>query len=100
MDDDKISNKILGQLDKIKVTNREETGVGFYTLIELSCPLGESPKEIMHEYNFNHPNFEHGGSFMCSILNETTVEIEAVSFGGTEWPYSLNFHEKDFSEIC
>ena len=65
---------------------RQETGVGFYSTIKLNPPLSQIPDVKMWEFNFSHPEFPHGGSYMCSVLDDATVELEAVTFGGEKWP--------------
>lgn len=77
-----IKKRIYGAVS----INREETGSGFYSTIKLTPPLHNIPDIKMWEFNFKHPNFPDGGSYMCSIVNEFKLELEAVTLGGAVWP--------------
>lgn len=81
-----LSKEIRARIESSTVTKREFTGVGFYSTINLIPPLEVLPSLRMWEFNFRHPAFPHGGSFMCSFKNIESIEIEAVALGGAEWP--------------
>lgn len=85
-DESILSRSIREQLAEAKGVNWEETGVGFYSTIKLGSPLKEMPNIRMWEFNFNHPDFPYGGSFMCTIVKECELELEAVTLGGANWP--------------
>ena len=94
---DKLSCNILERIRNAKSIEGEETGVGFFSVIELNSPLDEVPEIRMYEYNFNHPNFPHGGSYMCVIVSKSELELEAVTLGGTHWPNPIG--DNLFEEI-
>ncbi len=77
-------------IDQAISSNYDDTGVGFYSTVELKTPLKKIPDIKMWEYNFNHPKFSYGGSFMCTIINESQLELEAVAFGGDNWPTKID----------
>ncbi|WP_189473112.1 hypothetical protein [Litchfieldella qijiaojingensis] len=83
---DKLCSEINEQIGGAESVGWEETGVGFYSTILLKSPLSEIPHVRMWEYNFSHPDFPHGGSYMCTIISESELELEAVAFGGADWP--------------
>lgn len=85
--DDELSRAINERMNDAESIDWEETGVGFYSTIKLKSPLINVPDIRMWEYNFSHPDFPHGGSFMCTIVSENELELEAVTFGGANWPY-------------
>lgn len=64
----------------------ENTGVGFFSTIKLNSPIPVIPTMRMWQYNFRHPDFPHGGSYMCYIVDDQELELEAVTFGGADWP--------------
>ena len=82
--------EIKKRIKDLTCVAREETGVGFYSSIKLIPPLETVPEVKLYEFNFNHPDFPHGGSYMCWILNEHEMELEAVTFGGTDWPNPID----------
>lgn len=84
---DELSRAINERLDKAESSDWEETGVGFYSTIKLKFPLAEVPSIRMWEYNFAHPEFPHGGSFMCTVVSKDALELEAVALGGVNWPH-------------
>ena len=66
--------------------DRKDTGVGFYSTIKLHPPLGTVPDVKMWELNFTSSKLPSGGSFMCTIVDEGTLELEAVALAGARWP--------------
>ena len=95
--DDDLSIAIREKINEAESVDWEETGVGFYSKIRMNSLLGELPDVRMWEYNFSHPKFPHGGSFMCTIISESELELEAVAFGGANWPYLNSIEE--FKEL-
>jgi len=87
--EDKLSLAIRKRIGEAESINREETGVGFYSTIKLKSPLVEVPGIRMYDYNFNHPDFPYGGSFICAVVSVYELELEAVTFGGADWPYPI-----------
>ena len=85
-DSSELSSEIKQSLNGADSTNREETGVGFYSTIKLGSPLVEVPDIKMWEFNFSHPSFPDGGSYMCTVVSENELELEAVTLGGANWP--------------
>lgn len=85
-DSNELSSEIKSRLKHAESTNREETGVGFYSTIKLNSPLKKVPDIKMWEFNFSHPSFPDGGSYMCTIVSENEFELEAVTLGGADWP--------------
>ncbi|WP_431689208.1 hypothetical protein [Hahella sp. NBU794] len=85
--EDDLSQAIRVRIHEAKSFNWQETGVGFYSTIKLKPPLARAPDIRMWEYNFRHPDFPHGGSFMCSVISDNELELEAVALGGACWPY-------------
>jgi len=85
-----LASEVRDQIDTADVVRREFTGVGFFTAIRLARPIQSIPKLRMHEFNFCHPAFPYGGSFMCTIDAPDLLEIEAVTLGGASWPDSLD----------
>ena len=81
-----LSDEIKKRMKDAKVLDRDMTGVGFYSTIKLESPLDEVPEIRMWEYNFKHPDFPYGGSYMCTIVNNSELELEAVTLGGANWP--------------
>lgn len=81
-----VSQNILELLDSATVIEREKTGVGFYSTIRLSKPLVDIPNIRIREFNFEHPEFLNGGSYMCWFVDSSTIEIEAVTLGEEDWP--------------
>lgn len=86
----KLSSEIRKRIHSAINISREETGVGFYSTIKLELPLIEVPEVRMWEYNFSHPYFPNGGSYMCTIVNESELELEAVTLGGANWPNPID----------
>lgn len=84
--DDELSAAIKQRIEGAESVDREKTGVGFFSKIKLRLPLDNIPEIRMWDYNFSHPDFPHGGSFMCSVVSENELELEAVAFGGAHWP--------------
>lgn len=84
--EDKLSKAVRARINEAESIDWEATGVGFYSTIKLKSPLAEVPDIRMWEYNFNHPDFPHGGSFMCTVVSESELELEAVTLGGADWP--------------
>ncbi|EHV9834101.1 hypothetical protein AB3A53_000207 [Vibrio vulnificus] len=85
--ENELSKAIKERIDEAESIDWEETGVGFYSTIRLKSPLAKVPDIHMWEYNFSHPDFPHGGSFMCTVVSENKLELEAVTLGGVDWPY-------------
>ncbi|OZG73375.1 hypothetical protein BTA51_10120 [Hahella sp. CCB-MM4] len=85
-----ISTAIRERINEAVSIDWEETRVGFFSTIKLKSPLTELPSIHMWEFNFSHPDFPHGGSYMCTIVSDTELELEAVSLGGADWPYPEN----------
>lgn len=73
-------------LDNILVSERKNTGVGFFTTAILSKPFSVgSPAKRYWERNFEHKKMPYGGCFMVSQIEDSILEIEAVAFEST-WP--------------
>ena len=85
-DSDDLSIAMRNRINKATLLDHEDTGVGFYSTIKFSPPLEELPEVRIREFNFEHPAFPHGGSFMCWFIDANTIEIEAVTLGGANWP--------------
>lgn len=94
---DALSTTVRNRIDGATLLDRERTGVGFFSTIKISPPLDALPEVKLREFNFEHPAFPHGGSFMCWFITEDTLEIEAVTLGGADWPD--NFDPDLFSEL-
>ena len=94
---DDISKAIRERIDQAESTDWEETGVGFYSSIHLKPPLEKIPNIRMWEYNFYYPELPHGGSYMCTFIGKDKLELEAVAFGGADWPYPTDSNK--FEEI-
>ncbi|KGK15417.1 hypothetical protein [Vibrio navarrensis] len=97
--ENELSKAIKERIDKAESINWEETGIGFYSKIKLKSPLAKVPDIRMWDYNFSHPNFPHGGSFMCTIVGESELELEAVAFGGVDWPYPMDAEQFEELEL-
>jgi hypothetical protein len=82
-----IDREICDRLVSSVSIEHQDTGVGFYSTIGILPPLSSVPDVRMWELNFISPKFLHGGSYMCTVINETTLELEAVAFGGEKWPH-------------
>jgi hypothetical protein len=90
---DLLSACVRDQLDSAWVTEREYTGVGFFSTIRFPCLLPEAKyKLIQWDWNFTHNKLRYGGSFMCWREDGDGLAIEAVAHGGVDWP---PFDEKD-----
>ncbi len=89
-DGNKLSSAIKDRIDEAVSIDWEETGVGFYSTIRLNVPLDKLPDVRMWEYNFSHPDFPYGGSFMCTVVSESELELEAVTLGGAAWPRHMD----------
>lgn len=73
-------------LDDALVSERKNTGVGFFTTVILSKPFSTgSPIKRYWERNFEHGKMPYGGSFMVTQVDDLTLEIEAVAFE-SNWP--------------
>ncbi|MCX2832922.1 hypothetical protein OQJ64_15205 [Microbulbifer thermotolerans] len=84
--EDKFSEAVRERIKEAESIDWEATGVGFCSTIKLKSPLAELPDIRMWEFNFSHPDFPHGGSFMCTVVSESELELEAVTLGGADWP--------------
>ena len=96
-DNSPLSSEIKKLLNGAMSTNREETGVGFYSTIKLDIPLEQVPNIKMWQFTFTHPSFPEGGNYMCSIVSEDELELEAVTLGGADWPNPTS--QKLFGEL-
>ncbi|GGK09059.1 hypothetical protein GCM10007426_41580 [Alloalcanivorax dieselolei] len=83
---DFLSEEIKERIEGAHSVDWEETGVGFYSKIKLGRPLSKVPDVRMWEYNFSHPDFPYGGSYMCVVIGEYDLELEGVALGGADWP--------------
>ncbi len=81
-----FGEELIALLEGATSYDTEDTGVGFYSKIRLEHPIIEMPIIRMLEYNFTSPEFPLGGSFMCTIVSEFELELEAVTLGEGEWP--------------
>ncbi len=95
--DDLLCKEMRERIHGATSTNWEETGVGFYSTIKLPQPLSEMPELCIQDYSFKHPDFMHGGLFICTIVEKDLLELEAVTLGGQDWPYPENI--EDFSDL-
>ena len=76
------------------VTERNRTGVGFFTTIKLHSSLSErDTRSTYWERNFEHKNMPYGGCFMVRLTDSNVIEIEAVAFESC-WPEE--FRREDF----
>jgi hypothetical protein len=94
---DDLSREVRKRIHDSTVVDRDESGVGFFATIRFDHPLERIPAVRMREFNFKHPAFPYGGSFMCRFENAQSVELEAVTFGGAQWPRHLD--ESLFTEL-
>ena len=80
-------------LPEAVVIEREFTGVGVYVTIRFPRPLRRlKPEEVFrNDWNFEHEELEHGGSFICWWTPEDGTELllEGVAFGDS-WPEGLD----------
>jgi hypothetical protein len=86
--DDLPSCALREQVNEMRVLERKNTGVGFFTTIRLKKPLG-ADMQRQWDWNFSHQHLSHGGSFMCWLSGANTLELEAVSHNGN-WPREFN----------
>lgn len=91
---DVSSSAVRAQLDRSEVVARKATGVGFFTTIRLTTPLPDIAQR-QWDWNFEHRQLSHGGSFMCWLEDSNVIELEAVTHNG-DWPD--RFDPSDFSE--
>lgn len=91
---DALSVAMRSRIANSVVVDRENTIVGFYSIIKLVPPL-----EAIHDahqiwarnFSFNYPSLPHGGSFNCAFESLDQVEIEGVTFGNDiKWPNMLD----------
>ncbi|EMB4326048.1 hypothetical protein RJ492_004568 [Pluralibacter gergoviae] len=76
------------------VTERNRTGVGFFTTVMLQCSIPvQDNKSTYWERNFEHKNMPYGGCFMVRLISSNVLEIEAVAFE-SHWPEQ--FRREDF----
>lgn len=94
---DPVSAEVRDRVAGAAVLQREYTGVGFFSTIRLPRPVQTMPEVRIREFNFSHPAFPYGGSFMCMFESADSLEIEAVAFGGAEWPKEMDMSA--FSEL-
>jgi hypothetical protein len=47
----------------------------------------------MKEFNFEHPNFPHGGTYICYFNSNIELEIEVVTLRGVNWSYPKDITE-------
>lgn len=79
-------NNLDALLDGAKVTERNRTGIGFFSTVILRFPLHKNHAEERYwEINFEHKRIPYGGCFMVSQASENTLEIEAAAFE-SKWP--------------
>ena len=93
--DDSVSVAVRNQLEELVVLSRSGTGVGFLSTMKLAAPLPDSNIH-QRDWNFEHRQLSHGGSFMCWTNNPGSLDLEGVVHYG-EWPH--NFDASDFREI-
>ena len=91
--EDALSRQIIGLLLHAKCIEKEETGIGYYATILFDNPVIGVEIPCMRDFNFSHPRFLYGGTFICTLLSVNKLELEAVSFGGELWPKKLNVEE-------
>ncbi|AJZ89765.1 hypothetical protein RI049_10700 [Cedecea neteri] len=81
-----LGEELVFQLDSAEVLERNRTGVGFFTTVQLNQPFSKINKEKRYwERNFEHKKLPYGGCFMVSLVTSNQLEIEAVAFEGS-WP--------------
>ena len=90
-----FSESILSQQDRVKVLERQGTGVGYFTKIEFPEPLPKCIDKKILDWNFNHVNLKYGGSFIVYYSPPNLIELEAVVHDGL-WPN--NFDKNSFSD--
>lgn len=95
--EDALDKNMLSRLSTSSVLEREATGVGFYCTLKFAQPLDDMPELLARDFSFNHPAFRYGGAFHCFFLERDIVELEAVAFGGRQWPSDLAL--TDFAEM-
>ena len=83
---DVTSVAIRDRFRQLIILQRKSTGVGFFLNVWMPLPIEVVPEMRMWEFNFKHPAFPLGGSFMCTIENKNTLELEGVTLGDAKWP--------------
>lgn len=90
-----FEKSIIDRLSSAKVVEREATGVGFFTTVQLSNHLPSNHRCMQWDWSFKHKSLSHGGSFMASYEEPDLIQLEAVSHHGA-WP--SDFDASAFSE--
>lgn len=80
---------VISQIENAEVIERRETGVGYFSTIRFSMPLPESKGRLQWDWNFNHRNLKHGGSFIAFYDPPNVIELEAVVHDGG-WPMKFD----------
>jgi hypothetical protein len=76
------------------VTERNRTGVGFFTTVKLQYSIPVRVNDLTYwERNFEHKDMLYGGCFMVRLIGSNVLEIEAVAFE-SHWPEQ--FRKDDF----
>jgi hypothetical protein len=83
---DPLSRAIASRIATARSHDRDENPSGFYSSIVLAQPLDELSGDLVREVRFRHPQFPNGGSYMCSIVSATELDVEAEAAGGAPWP--------------
>ena len=94
---DELSIEMRNRIESAEVLSREHTDIGFFANIKLVPHLSMVPEIRIREFNFDHPAFPYGGSYMCWFDSPDLIEIEAVTLGGVNWPNIVDHNL--FSEI-
>lgn len=94
-----FSRDLIRQLNEASVTDRENSGCGFFTSISVSSssPRLESPRTLGNQTNADIEGLVHGMGFVLFMDEGHLKMLEGYTFGENTKP--LNLEEVNFS-IC
>src|ERR1700761_262902 len=77
----KIADALAGQQGKVRVSVRENTGVGFYTTLDFAHPLIKDVASPVGYVGANVAGLQHGMGFMLWLQEGRVHQLEGYTYG-------------------